>query len=472
MMYLGCKRTLRILKLRLQKTLRPLAIICIIFTGSGHSGVQAADLSEIYNLAVKNDPQLQATEAVFLSQDAVVGQGRSLILPTIVVRGTTSHNRRVLPAMPSAPAALYNDHSWRAILTQPIFRLEGWYQFKLAKTLRAEALAKFSAEQQALIIRVAESYFNILDQEASLSAANAEHDAVQRQLEQAQQRFDVGLVAITDLLEARAAYDSTTVTVIQAENGQATSFEPLLRLTGSNFEQVYGLSEDFPVNPPEPRNEADWVKTALEYNYQLISAKEQLHSAERGVQIAKSRHYPTIDAEVTYGHSVAGSINIFSDSGSKTNQTTMSLNINVPIFQGGLVNAQIKEAAYQLEAAQQNFDLTQRLTVESTRNLYATINADVARVRARRRGIESSQSALEATQTSYEVGSRNIVDVLVAQERLYQSQRQYASARYQYIQDTLRLKQVAGTLNPQDIYDLNQFIERNTIITRTTPTTQ
>ncbi len=395
-----------------------------------------------------------------------------MILPTIVVRGTTSSNRRVLPTNPPAPTAQYNDHAWQAILSQPIFRLEGWYQFKRAKTLRAEALARFSAEQQALIIRVAESYFNILSWEASLSSANAERDAVQRQLEQVQQRFDVGLVAITDLLESRAAYDSSTVNVIQSESGQSTSFEPLLRLTGSKFEQIYGLSEDFPVEKPEPHNEADWVKVALEYNYELIRTREQLRSAERGLQIAKSRHYPTIDAEIRYGHSVAGSVNVFSRSGSKVNQTEMALNVNVPVFQGGLVHAQVREAVHNLEAAQQNLNLVQRYTVESTRNLYAAINADVARVRARRRGIESSQSALDATQTSYEVGSRNIVDVLQAQKRLYQSQSQYASARYQYILSTLRLKQAVGTLNPKDIYALNRFVDRDISVTRTTTATR
>ena len=150
----------------------------------------------------------------------------------------------------------------------------------------------------------------------------------------------------------------------------------------------------------------------------------------------------------------------------------MALNVNVPVYQGGSVKSQVKSASYNLEAAQKNLDLIRSQVAENTRSLFTAINTDVARVRARLRGIESSQSALDATQTGYEVGTRNIVDVLQAQRNLYASQLQYASARYRYVLDTLRLKQAVGTLNPQDIYDLNEFIDSSVVVRRTTPTTR
>ena len=150
----------------------------------------------------------------------------------------------------------------------------------------------------------------------------------------------------------------------------------------------------------------------------------------------------------------------------------MALNVNVPVYQGGSVKSQVKSASYNLEAAQKNLDLIRSQVAENTRSLFTAINTDVARVRARLRGIESSQSALDATQTGYEVGTRNIVDVLQAQRNLYASQLQYASARYRYVLDTLRLKQAVGTLNPQDLYDLNEFIDSSVVVRRTTPTTR
>jgi outer membrane protein len=146
--------------------------------------------------------------------------------------------------------------------------------------------------------------------------------------------------------------------------------------------------------------------------------------------------------------------------------------MQVPLYQGGAIRSGVKQASYSRDAAQQNLDLIQRQVVENTRSLYTAIITDVARVRARLRGIESAQSALDATQTGYEVGTRNIVDVLNAQRNLFLSQFQYAQARYRYVLDTLRLKQVVGTLSPQDLYDLNQFIDSAAVVTRTTPTTR
>ena len=457
--------------IQVRKTL--MVLFCALAIGSVH----AETLEDIYNLAVLNDPQLGVAQAVFLSRNEVVAQNRALILPSLSVVGETSDNRRTFPTNPNPSlislnpptTARFNDHSWAAILNQPVFRLDSWYRFQQSKSIQAEAVANFATEQQSLLVRVAESYFAILEAEAALSASGAERDAVQRQLEQVQQRFDVGLVAITDVLESQAAYDSSTVNVIEAEGAQSTSFEPLLRLTGSNLQNVNGLEEEFPIKYPEPQNEEAWVEIALQNNYSLTSARERLHTAEKGVKLAKAGHYPTIDAQIAYGHNVSGSANFL---GNKLDQRSMSLNLTVPIYQGGRVRSLVRQSGYDLEAAQQNFDLIQRQVVEATRSLYTAINTDVARVRARLRGIESSQSALDATQTGYEVGTRNIVDVLNAQRTLYLSQFQYASARYQYVLDTLRLKQAVGTLSPEDIYDLNNFIDSAITVSRTTPTTR
>ena len=429
----------------------------------------AATLEEIYNLAVENDPQLGAAEAVFLSSNEVVAQSRALILPSVTLLGQSSDNRRTLPTNPASPASRFNDHGWQAVLYQPLFRLDSWYRFSQSKNIQAEARANFAAEQQALLVRVVESYFAILEAEAALSASNAERSAVQRQLEQVQQRFDVGLVAITDVLESQAAYDSSTVSVIEAEGAQSSSFEPLVRLTGEHFGDINGLSGDFPVRYPEPQDEDAWVTTALENNFSVHAARERLKTAQKGVRVARSGHLPTVDAQVSWNHQVAGSIDLI---GAKVDQRIMAVNVNVPIFQGGATHSQVKQAGYDLEAAQKNLDLIQRQVTEATRNLYTAINTDVARVRATLRGIESAQSALDATETGYEVGTRNIVDVLNAQRNLYLSQFRYASARYRYVLDTLRLKQAVGTLTPEDIYELNNFIDSGIVVSRTATITR
>jgi outer membrane protein len=431
--------------------------------------VHAETLEEIYNLAVINDPQLGSAQAVFLSQNEVVTQSRARILPNVALVGQTSDNMRAFPTNPRTPSSNFNDHNWAAVLNQPIFRLDSWFTFQQSKNIQAEAVANFAAEQQALLIRVSESYFAILNANAALSASNAERDAVQRQLEQVQQRFDVGLVAITDVLESQAAFDSSTVNVIVSEGAQLTAFQPLFRLTGSNLQEVNALMEDFPVRSPDPLDEDAWVDTAFQNNYSLLAARERLRSAEKGLQIAKTGHYPTIDAQVAWAHNVSGATNFL---GNKIDQRSVALNLSVPIYQGGGVRASVRQAVYNLEAAQKTLDFVERQVAEATRILYTAINTDVARVRARLRGIESSQSALDATQTGYEVGTRNIVDVLNAQQNLYLSQFQYASARYTYVIDTLLLKQSVGTLNPEDLYELSRFLDSEKTISRNTPTTR
>lgn len=441
---------------------------------------RAANLAEIYELAVDNDPQLAAAVAGFKARKEVVPQARAGILPNISAGLRTTDNKRTSPDFnedPTSPTGFtvttitqyYNDNAWSATLSQPVFNMARWFQFKQAQDLRAQAMANLTIEQQELIFRVADSYLSILEAQDRLDAAIAERDAVKRQLEQVQQRFDVGLVAITDVLESTAAYDGSTVNVIEAEGAQVITFETLLRLTGRPFREVNGISDGFPVEYPEPRDEEAWVEAALRNNYSLVAAQEAVDSAHRGVHIARSGHLPTVSAEITYAESESGASSIIAG---QTESTQASLRLNVPVFSGFGTSSQARQAGYELEQAQRNLDLTRRTVVENTRTLFSAINTDVARVQARLRGIESSQSALDATQTGYEVGTRNIVDVLLAQQRLYQAQFQYASARYQYIRDTLRLKQVVGSLSPQDIYELNNYVEEGDSVGKITPTTK
>ncbi len=442
--------------------------------------VLAASLAEVYELAIENDPQLAAARAGYKAQREVISQARARLLPSVSASVTTTQTKRTSPEIVedgTSPGGFtvenqtqnFNDHRWSAQLNQPVFDLSRWFAFQQSKEIEAQASANLAAEQQELIFRVADNYFSILEAQDRLSAAIAERDAVKRQLEQVQQRFDVGLVAITDVLESTAAFDTSTVGVIEAEGAQVITFETLVRLTGQIIDEIDGLAEAFPVEYPEPRDEEAWVDGALANNYELVAARHSLESARRDVQIAKSGHLPTVNANVTYSESESGASSIFSG---QTETHSAALTLNVPVFTGLATRSQTREASFRLDQAQRNFDLTRRTIVENTRNLYSAINTDVARVRARLRGIESSQSALDATQTGYEVGTRNIVDVLLAQQRLFAAQFQFASARYQYIRDTLRLKQIVGTLSPEDIYDLNQFIIASESVEKITPTTR
>ena len=429
----------------------------------------AATLQEIYELAVQNDPELAAAQASFKAQSEFITQSKAAFLPSVSMGGSTSNSRSRVLIPEDRPWNQYNSHNWNLSLQQPLFRMESWFLFRQAKNVEAQAMAQLAADQQALILRVAESYLAILEAQAALISSNAERNAVKRQLEQVQQRFDVGLVAITDVLESRAAFDTSTVSVIESEAAQNISFEALLRLTGQPITTISSLIDEIPIENPEPDNVEDWIQKAVSQNYALIVSREGLRIAEKDVKIARSGHYPSINSSISWGHNATGGGNSFF--GSKSDSYSMSVNINIPLYSGGAVSSRARRSGFLLEQAQQNFDLQQRTIVENTRTLFTAIITDVARVRARLRGMESSQSALNATQTGYEVGTRNIVDVLLAQRQLYLSQFQYASARYQYIRNNLRLKQTVGSLSPDDIHAINGFIDVSTV-ERVIPTTR
>ncbi|MAI42605.1 MAG: channel protein TolC [Gammaproteobacteria bacterium] len=415
----------------------------------------AASLQEVYELSVANDPELAAAQASFKAQKELTIQRKAGLLPSVSIGGSSTVGERWILSsnFPSEPSG---SHGWNASLSQPIFRVDNWYRFRQGQDIKAQAAANFAVAQQALIVRVTESYLRILEAQAALTSAKAERDAVKRQLDQVQQRFDVGLVAITDVLEAQAAYDASIVSVIEQEGAQSISFEALLRLTGKTISEISGIIEEMPITAPNPNTVEDWIEKALSNNYSLIAANEGLKISQKDVKIARSGHLPIINANAVWSHNVTEGRTFL---GSKTNNRSYSININIPLYQGGQIRSGARQALYNLDSAQENFDYLQRTVVENTRNLFTAIKTDVARVRARQRSIESSQSALEATRTGYEVGTRNIVEVLQAQRQLYLAQFQYASARYQYIRDNIRLKEIVGNLSPSDVYSLDKYIK-------------
>jgi outer membrane protein len=278
-----------------------------------------------------------------------------------------------------------------------------------------------------------------------------------------QQRFDVGLVAITDVLEAQAVYDNTVVRRIQADADQDIFFESLRTLTGRSYNQLNRISETLPIVDPDPQNEDEWVDTALQSNLNIQSAQAQLLAAERSLKARRSGHLPTIDVSITESHFVTGGLNFLGDT---TNTTTYAASINVPIYQGGLTSARAREARALADQSRQ-FLLEQQLNVtRNTRSLFRAVATDVVRVRARLRSIRSTESALEAVETGYEVGTRNIVDVLQAQQRLYLSEFDYADSRYNYMGNFLLLKRAVGTLEEADLIDLNAYADASNPVQR------
>jgi outer membrane protein len=459
------------------KLFRPLALgMAVWLTGS----VAHADtLSDIYELALKNDARLKAAEATYRANVETEAQARSRLLPQIGgeasyswTDGEQSSTSLDVQTTPPAPRRQTIDtdietKAWGISLSQQLFDLPAWFSFQSGKQFSKQAEAQFAYDQQDLITRVADAYFNVLRAGDNLQASKAEELAVKRQLEQTQQRFDVGLIAITDVHEARAAYDAIVAERLTDEGNLATAYEALTTLTGQSHANLWLLDRNFPVIDPDPIDRAQWVEFALQNNYALQAARYAAEASRQNATARRMEHAPKITGSLSYQDSENsgdqditvrpfGEFSLPGDGDSTTKAAMVKL--TVPIFTGGYVSSQRRQAAEQYNATLQQRIDTERTVIQNTRARHIAATTDVQRVKARSQAIVSAQSALDATQAGYEVGTRNIVDVLQAQRVLFASRRDYANARHDYVLDMLRLKQQAGTLSPQDIHDLNQWL--------------
>lgn len=456
--------------------MKPFFIFSALMLSLLMHSANATDLADAYADAKTHDPVLGAARAGLAATQQRVPQARAALLPNINIGGSSSWNERSFPSPAldfttgepirdpvtgrplRAPDQNFNEHQWQAQLRQPVLNLESWFDYRSSQKGVESAEWGFASTEQQLIVRTVVAYLNVLRAEDLLDATEAAEAAVKRQLEQVQQRFDVGLVAITDVLEAQAAYDNAVVVRVQAAGDHDIVFEILRTLTGQPYTSVDRIAETLPIVDPSPSNEEEWVDTALSTNLNIRSANSQLQAAERTLRARRSGHLPTIEASVSTSHFVTGGSAFL---GSKIDQDIYAVSINMPIYQGGFTSSRAREARSLAEQSRQLL-LDQQLTVSrDTRNLFRAVATDVVRVKARLKAIASSESALEATETGYEVGTRNIVDVLQAQNRLYSSQFDYADSRYNYVTNFMLLKQTTGTLADADLQDLNKHADPN-----------
>ncbi len=438
----------------------------------------AESLLDIYELALENDAELKAQEASYLANREARNLGLSGLLPQVGAQysrsgsdlDTDSENLQLSPnGVVSVDSTTNTDtisKGWQVSLSQPLFDLPAWFGFREGEQLSQQAEATFAGNQQNLIVRVVEAYLAVLRARDNLEASKAQERAFERQLEQTQQRFDVGLIAITDVYEAQAAYDLSQVNRIVDENSVSVALEQLSVLTGQSHSSLMLLSEDFGITPPEPTDRAAWVDFALQNNFSLQAARYAEEAAHQASKASTSEHAPTIfgsyaysDNETDGSRSIEPATNFLTSPYNATEGDVWELRIEMPLFAGGGISAQRRRAAQEYIAAQENRINLMRNTVSATRSLHMTVMSDVSRVAARKQSIVSSKSALDATQAGYEVGTRNVVDVLNAQQTLYAAERDYANSRYDYINDLLQLKEQAGLLSPEDVVRLNSFLE-------------
>jgi outer membrane protein len=442
----------------------------------------AEDLVQIYTEARASDPTLALADANKGATDEGIDQARSALLPQInaslgydhsdggtnsvgPVQDVNTGNYVLLPGNSSSRS---RSRPAQATLSQSLFNWTNWSRLASARATAASADSNYDAASQALFVRTATAYFNILTAQDQLAFAQANEKALARQLDQAEQRFEVGLSAITDVHNARANHDSSVAQVILSQNNVDNAREALTQIIGKDFGDLKKLREALPLEKPSPAGLQQWVDIALKENPSLASARYLVDAAERDIGTARSGHYPTLSASIvrtdtpgwgTSTQSFAGDTFGPFHGNSVSGNTTIGITLNVPIFSGGLVSSQVRQAVFQRDAAQDQAEVQRRAVIANTRNAYRAVIAGISEVEATKQAVVSAQSSLDATQAGFEVGTRTIVEVLQIQEQLFQAQSNYSQARHQFVLSGLQLKQAAGTISGKDIEAVNALLE-------------
>jgi len=428
----------------------------------------AADLLTITQDALEHSATLNSSRSTFNSTEAGQDVERGDLLPQISATGSlyrynslesqsyagSSGTQAQAGSTSSTSGEDYNGSSLGVNVTQALFDATNWYEYQQSKEQVGQQSLQLEIDQQQLLYDVSEAYFEILRAKEVLDASQAQEKAIGRQLEQANEQFNVGLVAITDVNEAKAAYDSARAERIAARSDLQVSFETLERLTGQQYASIASLDDDLPIQPPAPAKRDDWVDMALSSSPSIQYAQASVELAKSGVDIAEAGHLPTLDAFADYSYSN----NDREELRGHNEDLQVGVQANLPIYTGGSTSASVRENTYTLEATQYDFEDQRRFTTQQVRSLFAQVSNDVESVEAQREAIVSSRSALEATRAGYEVGTRNIVDVLDAEQSLYESISNYADARYTYVTDLLQLRQQAGVLNLDVIRGTNRWL--------------
>ena len=441
---------------------RPLLLA--VLTSSFILPAQAADLVTITRDALNNNAALASARSEFSGVEAARDVARGGLLPQVNASGSATHNEQFESQGAARNTGAggggdsYNTVSLTLEATQALFNAVTRQEVTQAERQIDQQVYLLAATEQQLLIDVASAYFDILRAYEVLEARLAQERAIGRQLEQAREQFEVGLIAITEVEEARASFDQSRADRIAAESNLQVAFEVLEQLTGQRYASIEALGDSMPIAVPSPTDRNYWVEQAIERNPQVLAQQAGIEVSRVGVELARAGRLPTVQAFANYQYADSDSELVSGYVTSAQVGVSAGVSANVPIYTGGSTSASIRQGTFQLESSQYDFESQRRTTIQQVRSLYTQVSNNVETVEARQQAIVSNRSALEATRAGYEVGTRNIVDVLNAEQSLYNAIANYAEARYDYVVNLLSLRQQAGLLDVEAIEEVNAWL--------------
>lgn len=435
------------------------SLLCWILTLGVSTHVFATDLMDIYQQALENDTIFKEAYDTYMSSTEAIPQARAALYPQVGLGSQAGRNYQDAVAGAFSANQYYGSYLWQVNASQALFNYQAWVKVSQAKASVKAAQASFNDAAQNLILRTAKAYFDVLFAKDTLDFAEAKKRANKRQYDQATQRFQVGLDAITSVYEAKAAYDQSIATVIAARNNQINQSENLRKLTNHVYETLAPLKDSkIPLVKPEPNDVNQWIDTGLKQNYKLYAAKYNLEVAKDNVKAISAGNWPvfSLQSNASQVHNNASGNTVFIPS--KQTQANIAIAMNFPVFQGGLVQAQTRQAQYNFQSTSEKLEQTYRDVIVNSRIAFNTITDGISKVKADRQTVISVQNSLQSTEAQFEVGTRTMVDVVNAQQRLFEAQEQLARDQYDLINSILTLKYLAGTLNVNDLEQINSWL--------------
>ena len=426
------------------------------------SAARADDLLQIYDIAVQSDPLLREAEQRLFATKEIEPQARALLLPNVALQGTVDFNNVSLSGRGvngGNRSDSFVTQGVQAVVNQSVYNRANWMTLKQTGDTIAQAEAQYRNTQIELMVRTTQAYFNVLQAADAVTVSEALVRADERQLEQSKQRFEVGLVAITDVNDSQASYDRSKANLITAKRTLDNAWEALRVIVGPLNVPLARLGDTLPLSPPEPNDVQAWADSARRNNFGIIASTEAVAAAKMQIEIEKSGFYPTLGLQAGYDIARSGA-----EFNTDSNTAFVGLTLNVPIYQGGAVVSQTRQAGYNFRAAQDQLDQTRRLVDQQVKDAFRGIISSIEDVKARQAAVVSARSSLESTEAGLEVGTRTQVDVLNAQRQLFQAEFDYLSARYTYIINGVKLHQATSTLSREVLAKGNAWLKPSDLV--------
>ena len=428
------------------------------------SGIQALDLKEALERAEQYDATLRGALADYMAAEELYPQSRANLLPDITAGGFYQSNdtsrENSTGGVIGDVDANFNNKGYDLTLNQVVFNKSLWDAMEQSEALVAQAAASYEVAKQNLIIRTAQAYFNVLGAQDNVAFTKAEKEAIGRQLEQSQERFNVGLIAITDVRESQASYDNAVANEIVARNTLRNNIEALRVIIGDPIDELVPLAEKFPLLLPEPNDITQWQNTALEGNLSLKASRFALTAAKENYEGSRAGHYPILNLQAAHTYDTADG-NSLGFGGADNTANTLGAQLAIPIYQGGGTSSRTRQANAEVWSAQAAVDQAIRTTIQQLRDAYLGVEASTSSVQAFYQALISAKTSVEATEAGFEAGTRTSVDVLLVQGRQFEAERNYARSRYDYLLVLLELQRAAGSLTREDVWQINEWLEKN-----------